>query len=467
MNISRKFKPFLRKMESAGIPDIAIANFRHYYQQLLSGNTGVMCREEIDPVDTVPDYQELKGYESAGRDALPHCVIFKLNGGLGTSMGMDRAKSLLPVKQAHSFLDIIIQQVLIQRKKSGIRLPLIFMNSPNTRMDTLNHLSMYADVNAGLPLDFIQSRVPKVRQDDFTPVHHPGNPELEWCPPGHGDIYTSLVTSGILEELLNKGFRYAFISNSDNLGAVMDEQILGYIAAHDFPFLMEVAERTPADCKGGHLARLKNGRLTLREVAQCPESELPEFQDIQLYRYFNTNTIWIDLQVLDRILRTREYFLDLPLIRNAKPVDPQIPDSTPVYQLETAMGAALSLFPGATALRVTRERFMPVKTCQDLIGLWSDAYCLTEDFHLKLDSVTPEPVISVLDPQHYKMVHQLRSRFPHGAPSLRECTRWEVQGDVTFGRNITLKGNVVISNKTGRPQTLPDHTVIVDRVYAF
>ena len=142
----------------------------------------------------------------------------------------------------------------------------------------------------GLPLDFLQNKVPKIDQESLLPVSWPRNPELEWCPPGHGDIYIALVTSGMLEALLAKGYEYAFVSNADNLGAVVDMQILGYFASQGIPFMMEVADRTEADKKGGHLARLKNGDLTLRESAQCPPEEEKEFQDITIYRYFIT--VW-------------------------------------------------------------------------------------------------------------------------------------------------------------------------------
>ena len=90
---------------------------------------------------------------------------------------------------------------------------------------------------------------------------------MEWNPPGHGDIYIALETSGILEKLLQADYRYAFISNIDNLGATLDTEILAYIESHSLPFLLEVTKRTEMDRKGGHLARHKNGHLVLREAA--------------------------------------------------------------------------------------------------------------------------------------------------------------------------------------------------------
>lgn len=77
------------------------------------------------------------------------------------------------------------------------------------------------------------------------------------CPPGHGDIYPSLLGSGMLERLLSEGIQYLFVSNSDNLGATLDLQLLQHFASSGAPFMMEVCERTAADKKGGHLARRK------------------------------------------------------------------------------------------------------------------------------------------------------------------------------------------------------------------
>jgi UTP--glucose-1-phosphate uridylyltransferase len=241
----------------------------------------------------------------------------------------------------------------------------------------------------------------------------------------------------------------------------MDETILGYFAEHDFPFMMEVADRTEADRKGGHLARLKDGRLTLRETAQCPEEELDEFQDITVYKYFNTNSIWVNLEALKALLEVHPSVIRLPMVRNPKTVDPKDETSPPVYQLETAMGSAISIFDGATAIRVPRNRFAPVKTCQDLLALWSDCYVLTDDIYLvqnpkrRLDTV-----VCRLDSRYYKKIDQLRARFAHGVPSLLECISLDVQGDVFFGKGVAIKGKVVIANHTDRPVMLPDGSII-------
>jgi len=455
------FDPFERKMKRDGLPAVAIDTFRHYYEQLERGATGLLFESEIEPVHDVPDASELEGFAAAGARALPRTVVIKLNGGLGTSMGMTRAKSLLPAKGGFTFLEIIARQVLELRERHECALPLVLMNSFRTRDDSLAALAAFSVLAGDIPGDFLQHRVPKIRADDLAPLEWTKDPELEWCPPGHGDIYTALVTSGMLGALRAAGITYAFVSNSDNLGAVVDLEILGWFATQRTSFLMEVTDRTEADKKGGHLARLADGKFVLREVAQCPPDEIDAFQDTRRYRYFNTNTLWIDLAQLEETLRSRDHVLGLPMIRNLKTADPADEASPRVIQLETAMGAAISVFEGSRAIRVSRDRFLPVKTTNDLLALWSDVYDLTEDFRvIPADSRAVGDLLIDLDPAHYRRVDQLELRFPHGAPSLRECRSLRVRGDVRFGGGVRIRGRAELTQEGAEPRMIPDREVI-------
>jgi UTP--glucose-1-phosphate uridylyltransferase len=460
-DIASSFRPFEEKMRGAGSHPLVIRMFKRNFAQLLSGSTGTITRDEIDAVDDVPDAESLNEYATHGRAALAHAVVIKLNGGLGTSMGLERAKSLIPVKNGLRFIDIIARQMEQLRQRAGHPVPLLLMNSEHTREDSLSALAAHPGLAGDLPPDFLQHRVPKVLADDLSPARCEENPELEWCPPGHGDIYTALVTSDLLALLLDKRIEYAFISNADNLGAVMDAGILGYFAREELPFMMEVADRTPADRKGGHLARRKDGRLTLRELAQCPDAEREEFQDIALYRHFNTNNLWVNLRALRSALDRHHGLLPLPLIRNKKTLDPRDPSSPAVYQLETAMGAAISLFDRAVALRVPRTRFTPVKTSDDLLGIWSDAYTLTEDFRIIPNPARTLPHLDVvLDRRYYRFVSQLEERFPYGAPSLLQCASLRIDGDVRFGTGIVCRGSVQLRAGEGQVLEIADDIIL-------
>ena len=435
------FEPFEARMQDAGLPALAIRTFEHYYTLLAGGKTGMISENEIQPAADLPDADTFgEDLHERGQAVMHRAVSIKLNGGLGTSMGMTQAKSLLPVKDGLSFLEIAAQQAV------QVKIPLILMNSFITRTDSLNALKRFPALRkSGLPLDFLQHKIPKVVQDDLSPARFSADSELEWCPPGHGDIYTALVTSGMLDKLLGAGYEFAFISNADNLGAVMDFAILGYFAQEKLPFMMEVADRTLADKKGGHLAKTLDGQLILREIAQCPKDDLPEFQDITRHRYFNTNNLWVNLKALKDVLDVNENVLKLPLIRNAKTVNPRDPNSTPVYQLETAMGAAIAVFPEAQALRVSRARFAPVKKTSDLLTIRSDAYMLTDDYRVVPNPESETTVVVDLDEEYYKLIDDLDERFPFGAPSMVACSSFRVRGDVLFERDVVLRENVDVT----------------------
>ncbi len=450
---------FVDLMTRAGAAQAAIESFLFHFHRLASGDRGLLAERDIAPVSELPTLRELGRYGKRGREALGHVVVIKLNGGLGTSMGLDRAKSLLHVRDGLTFLDLIARQVLSLRDEVTAEVPLLLMNSFRTAEDSRTLVEQYPELPCrGLPLDFLQHRVPKVEEENLLPATHPEDPELEWCPPGHGDLYTALETSGILDQLLNAGVEYAFVSNSDNLGAVIDNRIIGYMAEEGLDFILEAAERTKADRKGGHLCRLGNGRLALRESAQCPPDAVDAFQDVSRYGFFNTNNLWLRLPALAEALRARRGFLPLPTLVNRKHVDPRDPASTPVFQLETAMGSAISFFEKAAAVQVPRRRFSPVKNTDDLLAARSNAYELTEDWRIALHPNRVAPPNVRLDPEFFKLIDDFESRFPSGPPSLRACVSMTVEGDVTFGSAVTVRDEATI--RSDHPANVPDGAVL-------
>ena len=447
------------KMRQAGVNEAAVKVFTHYYHQVEAGTTGLIPEETISPLVEVPRLEDMDISEESERSALAKTVIIRLNGGLGTSMGMDRAKSLLPVRDGDSFLDIIVRQVLAARERYGARLPLIFMDSFRTQDDTLAALAKYPQLAVDdLPLDFLQNQEPKLRADDLSPVSYPDDPSLEWCPPGHGDIYTALYGSGLLDKLIDAGFQYASTANADNLGAVPSAKVAGWFASSGAPYAAELCKRTPADVKGGHLAvRNSDGRIILRDTAQTPSDQMHYFTDQYRHPYFHTNNLWFDLVALREVLRQRDGVLGLPLIRNAKTVNPADSTTTPVVQIECAMGAAIEAFEGASAIEVPRSRFLPVKTTNDLMVLRSDAYEV--DVAGQLNATVGQVCVVELDPKYYKTIHQFEQRVSQGAPSLRQAQRLVVHGDWTFGADVVVKGEVTLAD-AGVASQVPDGTLL-------
>jgi UDP-N-acetylglucosamine pyrophosphorylase len=451
--IMSDFDAFEIKMRAAGMGDAAVRAFQRNYQALVRAESGMIPEQSIRPVEALESYESIAGL-ACEPGLFDELVVIKLNGGLGTSMGLTGPKSLLPVRDGLTFLDLMVRQILELRRATGASPRLLLMNSFSTSAATLAHLERYRGDGLADPgdVELMQNQIPKVDAATLRPAEWPADPALEWCPPGHGDLFPALVGSGWLDRLLDAGVRYAFVSNSDNLGAVPDAAMLAHFAGCGAPFLMEVTRRTAADRKGGHLAvRSGDGRLLLREVAQCPEVDLEAFQDICRHRYFNTNSLWLRLDRLRDQLAADDGVLPLPMIRNRKNLDPRDPASPLVEQLEVAMGAAVECFEGAAAIEVPRSRFAPVKTTSDLLALRSDAYAVLPDGRVALHPSRRGQPPDIRLSADYKLVDSLDAL---GAPGLLDCRSLEVSGPVRFAAGVRFHGDVRVACADGRPATL-------------
>lgn len=453
-----RFAPFLEKMKGDSLSEAAIAAFSHSYRELVSGSTGMIKESDIAAVQSLPSLDnDIRGQLQSDPSLLQKTVVLKLNGGLGTSMGLDKAKSLLEVKGGNTFLDLTAKQVMSMRKKFKTQVSFMLMNSFNTSSDTLSFLAKYPSFAEDPKVELMQNKVPKVDKATMKPAVWASNPHLEWCPPGHGDLYTALYGSGKLDELLADGIKYMFVSNSDNLGATLDIDLLTYFATKNTPFMMECCKRTEADKKGGHLAKRKSDdQLILRESAQCDKADEPMFQDVSIHQYFNTNNLWVRLDLLKELMDSKGGFVPLPTILNSKTVDPQMDTSPAVFQLETAMGAAIECFSGAGAVCVPRSRFAPVKKCSDLLLLRSDAYTVNSANVLVLNPKCNgvAPIVS-LDDKKYKLVQHLAAATQAGYPSLVNCKKVTIKGDVWLSARNVFKGTVNVINNSSEPKILP------------
>jgi len=447
------------KMREAGQSEASIRQFTSAMARVQSGAQTLIPSAELEPVPDEPELEQLPGSDAAA--VLERLAIIRLNGGLATSMGLQQPKSLLEAREGRTFLEIIVGQTLALRERYGVRLPLVLMNSASTRAPALEALARYPQLAIPeVPPDFLQSMVPKLDAETMLPVRWPADPALEWCPPGHGDVYASLLGSGMLEALRDQGFRYVMIANADNLGAFPDPRIAGHLVREQIPFLMEVVRGTAADRKGGHIAqRRSDGQLILRETAQTPPEDAESFRDYEHWRYYNTNSLWIDLAAIEARFADAGV-LELPVIVNRKTVDPRDSNSAPVLQLESAMGAAIGSFPGARLLEVPRTRFVPVKTTDDLLVLRSDVYRLGDEFHVeRAGGVDGRLPYVALDKQYYGIIDDFDARICAGPLSLRDAARLVVNGDVRFGAGVVVEGDVELA---APPEglSIPDGTVL-------
>lgn len=448
-------------MRAAGVHEQAIAVFSRFYNIVEQGKESYVREADVLPLTDVTHLGEVM--ERGGEDetalasALSRTVMLKLNGGLGTSMGMQSAKSLLTVRDGLTFLDVLAHQVLYARAEHQVDLPVIFMNSFRTNADTLDALAKYPELEvSGVPLTVLQNQEPKITADSLEPVTYAPDPELEWCPPGHGDVYTVLQSTGVLDHLEEAGYEFLNISNVDNLGAAPSAEIAEWFAASGASFVAETVRRTPADRKGGHVV-VRDGRLILRETAQTHADDAAAAADIKKHKYFNANTLWIRISALKEQLEKHGGVLPLPLIQNRKTVNPADPESQAVIQLEFAMGAAIELFDDAQALVIDRSRFLPVKTTNDLLLLRSDIYELTESYTLV--AAHEEPLIT-LDPEYFGLIADFEDRFAHGVPHLQDAESLTVDGPWRFGKDVQAVGDALLSKSDSDEAVVPDNSVV-------
>ncbi|KAH7888416.1 UTP-glucose-1-phosphate uridylyltransferase [Phlebopus sp. FC_14] len=420
-------------------------------QQLEWDQIQTPSEDQIIPYDQLPKASDPR--------ALSKLAVLKANGGLGTSMGMLGAKSALEVKDGLTFLDLTVKQVEHLNSTHHVDVPLLLMTSFNTRDDTVRIIKNYASQQIKITT-FNQSRYPRIWKENLQPCpRHAGDDKKHWYPPGHGDLYHSLVHSGVLDRLLADGKEFLFVSNSDNLGAVVDQNILHYMVESRADFLMEVTSKTKGDVKGGTLISY-DGSMRLLEVAQVPLEHLEDFKSVRKFKIFNTNNLWVNLKALKRIMDNGG--MELDIIANPKVTE----DGQCVIQLETAAGAAIKHFKNAYGINVPRSRFLPVKSCSDLLLIKSDIYSLSNG-HLVMNENRMFGSIPVIKlGEHFKRIQDFQARFKK-IPTITDLDHLTVTGDVYFGRDVTLRGTVIVVANEGQRIDVPDGCVLENRKSRF
>ncbi|KAG2391370.1 UTP--glucose-1-phosphate uridylyltransferase [Vigna angularis] len=407
--------------------------------------------EVVVPYDTLAPTPE---DASEVKNLLDKLVVLKLNGGLGTTMGCTGPKSVIEVRDGLTFLDLIVIQIENLNSKYGSNVPLLLMNSFNTHDDTQKIIEKYQNSNIEIHT-FNQSQYPRLVSEDFLPLPSKGRTDKDgWYPPGHGDVFPSLSNSGKLDALLSQGKEYVFVANSDNLGAIVDLQILHHLVQNKNEYCMEVTPKTLADVKGGTLISYE-GRVQLLEIAQVPDEHVSEFKSIEKFKIFNTNNLWVNLNAVKRLVESDA--LKMEIIPNPKEVD-----GIKVLQLETAAGAAIRFFDKAIGINVPRSRFLPVKATSDLLLVQSDLYTLESGFVIRNKArANPENPSIELGPE-FKKVSNFLGRFK-SIPSIVELDSLKVAGDVWFGAGVILKGKVSIVAKPDVKLEVPDGAVVADK----
>ncbi|KAK2861388.1 putative UTP--glucose-1-phosphate uridylyltransferase [Arthroderma sp. PD_2] len=429
--------------------------FRRYLNDKAKGN--VLSWDRIAP----PQPSQVVEYDDLGHSAsveyLKKLAVVKLNGGLGTSMGCVGPKSVIEVREGMSFLDLSVRQIEYLNRTYNVSVPLVLMNSFNTDDDTQSIIKKYEGHNIDI-ITFNQSRYPRILRDSLLPAPKSYDSAItDWYPPGHGDVFESLMNSGTLDKLLERGVEVIFLSNADNLGAVVDMRILEHMIKKDAEYIMELTNKTKADVKGGTIIDYE-GKARLLEIAQVPKEHVNEFKSIKKFKYFNTNNIWMNLRAVKRVVE--EGGLQMEIIPNGKtiPADKKGEADVSIIQLETAVGAAIRHFKNAHGVNVPRRRFLPVKTCSDLMLVKSDLYTLKHG-QLVIDPnrFGDAPLIKL--GTDFKKVSDFMNHIP-SIPRILELDHLTISGAVNLGRGVTLKGTVIIVATEGSTIDIPPGSIL-------
>uniref|UniRef100_A0AAQ6IHD9 UTP--glucose-1-phosphate uridylyltransferase n=1 Tax=Anabas testudineus TaxID=64144 RepID=A0AAQ6IHD9_ANATE len=382
------------------------------------------------PEDSIQPYDKIaaRGLPDNVADSLNKLVVVKLNGGLGTSMGCKGPKSLISVRNENTFLDLTVQQIEHLNKTYNTDVPLVLMNSFNTDEDTKKILQKYTHHRVKIHT-FNQSRYPRINKESLLPVATSltmnGQNAEGWYPPATVDL-------NILHHLVSQpnGKRCEFV--------------------------MEVTDKTRADVKGGTLIQYE-GKLRLLEIAQVPKAHVDEFKSVSKFKIFNTNNLWISLAAIKRLQEQKA--MDMEIIVNPKTLD----GGQNVIQLETAVGAAIKCFDNALGINVPRSRFLPVKTTSDLLLVMSNLYSL------EAGCLTMSPKREFPTTPHVKLgssftkVQEYLTRF-ESIPDMLELDHLTVSGDVTFGKNVSLKGTVIIIANHGDRIDIPAGSMLENKI---
>ena len=392
------------------------------------------------PYENLPDPSDPSGL-------LNQLVVCKLNGGLGTTMGCTFPKSLIVCQNNQTFFDITIDQIKEFNEKYKVDVPLVLMQSFYT--DELMRPSIEKAQSSGVRvLAYNQNKFPRIYEDTLEPVPKDDKaPLAEWNPPGHGDVFHCLRDSGLLDKFIQEGKKYMFISNIDNLGARIDLKILNKIASENRSYAAETVAKTPDDWKGG-MPILYKGRVKLLETAQVPNGHMDDFCNVKIFDIFNSNNMWINLPKLKESLDNGSLVLDV--IKNRK-----VYNGKNVIQLEAAAGSAIQSFPDSISVKVPRRRFLPVKSCNELLLMRSDLYKRTGAEFLLNPERGNDTLPSLKLSSFFTKVQDFEPRFQY-PPSIVHLNNLVVEGDVVFGKNITLEGNVTFKCPEGQKWTVPD-----------
>ena len=276
------------------------------------------------------------------------------------------------------------------RPRHGVALPLLFMDSFRTQAASLAGAGRHTRTSPSTAYRCTSSRTPS---RSFAPMTSPPSStrptqSLEWCPPGHGDVYVSLLATGAARRAARARYPLRVPGQRRQPRSDVRPSHPGLDGGRaSIPYVAEVVRADPQRPQGrspcrpqvrrpARAAGLGHGRS--RRGAPLPghrpAQRLPREQPLGRPRR--------PRRAAGRARRRSSACRSSSTARRStRPT----PSTAPVIQIESAMGTAIEVFDGSRALLVPRTRFRPVKTTNDLLLLRSDSYRIDDDFHVVVD----------------------------------------------------------------------------------
>lgn len=297
------------------------------------------------------------------------CII-KLNGGIASSMVRHNfPKCLIQIKEDYTILDIIMNRHIKFNKNETI----LLLNSFYTHDETRQFIQLNYP-NAIESLIYLEQKANPRVLESSKEILNMDNPDHIY-PIGHGELIYKLIDTEIIDKLIEDGIEYIFVSNIDNLNAVKNNDILQDLMDNGIDYALEIVERTEQDKKGGIVVKY-DGRYKIVEIGECGLDDLSNFMDIEKYKYFNTNNIWIRTKAIKELSKQDTNYLEkVDIIKNRK----KLKTGEDCVQLEYALGGFLKMFDKVKFYLVDRNRFMPIKNEEQLDNLRSDKYKLNKE----------------------------------------------------------------------------------------
>ncbi|KAI4302866.1 hypothetical protein MLD38_038565 [Melastoma candidum] len=388
-------------------------------------------------VPVIP-YEQLApppGDASKVKDLFDKIVVFKFNESLATDIGFNGPASVIELRDGKTGMDLLASQMKSINLKNGCNVPLFLLNSTAAQKVTDKELETYSQSNLEIHT-FELNEIPQSRSSGSRSGGH----DLVYAT--QSVVLSSLMNSATLDRLLSQGKEYALMVDSRNVLATIDPNILTHMVENNFECVMEVCPPAITDSKDS-VTSIDEGKVRLGEITLLPSKSSENF------KFIDTGNLWINLKAIKRLA-------DVDAVRKELENVKSVADGT-------AAGSLIRFFNHATAISVPASHHLTLNTTEDLLLLQSDLYILSDGALARNPArhIASDPSID-LGPE-FRKFGDFTSRFK-SIPSIIDLESLKVSGDVWFGSDVKLKGNVSIVARPGTTIEVPDGTELENKL---